>query len=99
MRRFGSHVGEVVHGRAYISSGYVAAAQRVAMGRHIHSLGGRYIAATDVGTTVDDLTYVRAETPHVTGLPEEWGGLGDTSVLTGLTVYLGMKAGAEAVWG
>src|SRR5436309_1940806 len=70
-----------------------------AMGRYIHSLGGRYIAATDVGTTVDDLTYVRAETPHVTGLPEEWGGLGDTSVLTGLTVYLGMKAGAEAVWG
>ncbi len=70
-----------------------------AMGRFIHSLGGRYIAATDVGTTVDDLTYVRAETPHVTGLPEEWGGLGDTSVLTGLTVYLGMKAGAEAVWG
>lgn len=70
-----------------------------AMGRFIHSLGGRYIAATDVGTTVDDLTYVRSETPHVTGLPEEWGGLGDTSVLTGLTVYLGMKAGAEAVWG
>lgn len=70
-----------------------------AMGRFIHSLGGRYIAATDVGTTVDDLTHVRAETPYVTGVAEEWGGLGDTSVLTGLTVYLGMKAGAEAVWG
>jgi len=69
------------------------------MGRFIESLGGRYICATDVGTTANDLMYVRAETPHVTGLPEAWGGLGDTSVLTGRTVYLGMKAGAEAVWG
>jgi len=70
-----------------------------AMGRCIQSLGGRYIAATDVGTTSDDITYVRAETPWVTGVPEAWGGLGDTSLLTSLTVYLGMKAGAEAVWG
>lgn len=70
-----------------------------AMGRFIQSLGGRYIAATDVGTTGDDLTYIRLETPHVTGIAPEWGGLGDTSILTGLTVYLGMKAGAEAVWG
>jgi leucine dehydrogenase len=70
-----------------------------AMGRFIQSLGGRYIAATDVGTTSEDLMSVRMETPYVTGMPEAWGGLGDTSVLTGLTVYLGMKAGAEATWG
>jgi leucine dehydrogenase len=70
-----------------------------AMGRFIQSLGGRYICATDVGTSAADLMHVRTETPHVTGLPEAWGGLGDTSVLTGLTVYLGMKAGAESVWG
>jgi leucine dehydrogenase len=70
-----------------------------AMGRFIHSFGGRYICATDVGTTSEDLTHVRLETPYVTGISEAWGGLGDTSLLTGLTVYLGMKAGAEAVWG
>ncbi|HZT08720.1 MAG TPA: Glu/Leu/Phe/Val dehydrogenase [Chloroflexota bacterium] len=70
-----------------------------AMGRFIHSLGGRYICATDVGTSAADLQHVRAETPWVTGLPEAWGGLGDTSILTGRTVYLGMKAGAEEVWG
>jgi leucine dehydrogenase len=70
-----------------------------ALGRFIQSLGGRYVCATDVGTTSDDLTWVRAETPYVTGLAEAWGGLGDTSVLTGTTVYLGMKAAAEAVWG
>jgi leucine dehydrogenase len=70
-----------------------------AMGRFIQGLGGRYVAATDIGTTVDDLISVRMETPFVTGLPEAWGGLGDTSILTGLTVYLGMKAGAEACWG
>lgn len=70
-----------------------------AMGRFIHSLGGRYICATDLGISAEDLKHVRAETPYVTGLPEAWGGLGDTSILTGLTVYLGMKAAAEAVWG
>jgi leucine dehydrogenase len=70
-----------------------------ALGRYIQSLGGRYVAATDVGTTSDDITQVRLETPYVTGVPEAWGGLGDTSILTGLTVYLGMKAGAEAAWG
>jgi leucine dehydrogenase len=70
-----------------------------AMGRYIQSLAGRYVAATDIGTTVDDLISVRMETPYVTGLPEAWGGLGDTSILTGLTVYLGMKAGAAACWG
>jgi leucine dehydrogenase len=70
-----------------------------AMGRFIQSLGGRYICATDIGTTAADLMHVRTETPYVTGLPEAWGGLGDTSILTGLTVYLGMKSGAEAVWG
>ncbi len=70
-----------------------------ALGRCIQSLGGRYVAATDVGTTGEDLSYVRLETPHVTGIAPEWGGLGDTSILTGLTVYQGMKAGAEAVWG
>lgn len=70
-----------------------------AVGRFIQSLGGRYVAATDIGTTSEDLTHVRKETPYVTGMSEAWGGLGDTSVLTGLTVYLGMKATAEAAWG
>jgi leucine dehydrogenase len=70
-----------------------------AMGRFIQSLAGRYICATDIGTTTEDLMYVRTETPYVTGLPEAWGGLGDTSLLPGLTVYLGMKAAAEAAWG
>ena len=33
------------------------------------------------------------------GLPLSMGGSGDTSVLTGLGVYLGMKACAKALWG
>ena len=70
-----------------------------AMGRQIEALGGRYICATDIGTTAQDLQFVRRETRHVTGLPEAWGGLGDTSVLTGLTVFLGMKAAAAEAWG
>ncbi|MGQ0676008.1 MAG: Glu/Leu/Phe/Val dehydrogenase dimerization domain-containing protein, partial [Rhodospirillales bacterium] len=35
-----------------------------AMGRAVESLGGRYIIADDVGTTLDDLAVMRAETRH-----------------------------------
>ena len=70
-----------------------------AYGRHVDSLAGRYITTTDVGTTTRDLETLRLETRHVVGLPTTSGGSGDTSVLTGLGVYLGMKACAKSVWG
>ena len=35
-----------------------------AMGRAVESMGGRYIIADDVGTTLDDLAVMRAETRH-----------------------------------
>ncbi|MCC6469763.1 MAG: Glu/Leu/Phe/Val dehydrogenase [Alphaproteobacteria bacterium] len=35
-----------------------------AMGRAVESLGGRYIIADDVGTTLDDLAVMRQETSH-----------------------------------
>ena len=46
-----------------------------------------------------DLEYIAQETEHVVGLPESLGGSGDTSLMTGLGVYLGMKAAAKATWG
>jgi leucine dehydrogenase len=67
-----------------------------AHGRHIHRLGGRYITAEDVGTAPADMAYVRAETPHVTGLP---GKSGDPSPLTAYGVYRGMQACARRRWG
>ncbi|CAI8003659.1 Leucine dehydrogenase [Geodia barretti] len=70
-----------------------------AYGRSVDTLGGRYLTTTDVGTTARDLEFMRQETRHVTGLPVSLGGSGDTSIMTGLGLYMGMKACAEEVWG
>ena len=70
-----------------------------AYGRFVNTLGGRYLTTTDVGTTGRDLENIRQETTHVTGLPISLGGSGDTSIMTGLGLYMGMKACAEEVWG
>ena len=70
-----------------------------AYGRFVDTLGGRYLTTTDVGTTGRDLEYMRQETAHVMGLPLSLGGSGDTSIMTGLGLYMGMKACAEEVWG
>ena len=45
------------------------------------------------------MVHVAKETDHVVGLPIENGGSGETSVMTGLGVYLGMKAAALEKWG
>ena len=70
-----------------------------AFARHVDTLAGRYITTTDVGTTSRDLEYIAMETEYVTGLPLSLGGSGDTSVLTGVGIFQGMKACAKAVWG
>ncbi|HEY5335073.1 MAG TPA: Glu/Leu/Phe/Val dehydrogenase dimerization domain-containing protein, partial [Mycobacteriales bacterium] len=70
-----------------------------AYGRFVESLGGRYYTACDVGTYVSDMDVVARESRFVTGRSEEHGGAGDSSVLTALGVFQGMRAGAEAVWG
>ena len=69
-----------------------------AFGRFVDTLGGRYLATTDVGSTGRDLEYMHQETEHVVGLPTSAGGSGDTSIMTGLGVYMGMKACAREVW-
>ena len=70
-----------------------------AFGRFVDTLGGRYLATTDVGSTGRDMEYIHQETKHVVGLPTSAGGSGDTSIMTGLGVYMGMKACAREVWG
>lgn len=69
-----------------------------AMGRAIDRLGGNYITAEDVGTTVADFAEVRKETCHVVGLPTELGGSGDPSPTTALGVYYGLLAAAAHRW-
>lgn len=68
-------------------------------GAFVDTLGGRYLTTTDVGTSTRDLEDIRLETKHVLGLPVAAGGSGDTSIMTGLGIYMGMKACAREVWG
>jgi leucine dehydrogenase len=71
-----------------------------ALGRFVDSLGGRYLAAEDVGTSTADAELVALETDHITGLPIERGGSGDPSPMTAWGVFCGMRAAlAEAGMG
>ncbi len=63
-----------------------------AYGRFVQGLGGRYITAEDVGTTVRDMEWVRMETDFVTGISRALGGSGDPSPVTALGTYEGIKA-------
>ncbi len=67
-------------------------------GQYVHSLGGLYITAEDVGIDVEDCETVRVETPWVTGVSEALGGSGDPSPVTALGVLQGMKAAAMRKW-
>jgi valine dehydrogenase (NAD+) len=70
-----------------------------AYGRFVESLNGRYITACDIGTYSQDMDIVARECRHVTGRTEPHGGAGDSSVLTALGVFQGMRAAAEHAWG
>jgi len=70
-----------------------------AYGRFVQSLGGRYYTACDVGTYTWDMDFVARETRFVTGRSVEYGGAGDSSILTAWGVFQGMRAAAEHKWG
>lgn len=67
-------------------------------GRFVEGLGGRYITAEDVGTSVRDMEWIRQETKFVTGIRSR-GGSGDPSPFTAYGVYHGMKAAAKKTYG
>lgn len=64
-------------------------------GRFVDGLGGRYITAEDVGTSVKDMEWVRMETSFVTGISRALGGSGDPSPVTAFGVFMGMKAAVK----
>ena len=68
-------------------------------GEFVHSLGGRYITAEDVGMDTSDMDLVRTVTPYVTGISEEKGGAGNPSPITAYGVFMGMKAAAKFKFG
>jgi len=67
-----------------------------AHGRAVESLGGRYITAEDVGTSVEDMDYIHMETGHVVGMA---GKSGDPSPITAFGTYRGIKACALKRYG
>lgn len=69
-----------------------------AMGDFVHSLGGRYITAEDVGTSVADIRAMARRTPHVAGLDDNEHG-GDPSPSTAYGVFLGIRAAARHRYG
>jgi len=71
----------------------------LAYGREVNTLGGRYVTAEDVGTTVEDMVLVSKETPYVSGLPFDLGGSGDPSPATARGVMAALRAIGERLWG
>jgi leucine dehydrogenase len=67
-----------------------------AHGRFVDSLGGRYITAEDVGTSVEDMDFVHMETNHVTGIGSKSG---DPSSVTAHGVFRAIEASAHERWG
>ena len=68
-------------------------------GEFVHSLGGKYLTAEDVGMETSDMDLVRTVTPYVTGISEEKGGAGNPSPITAYGVFMGMKAAAKFAYG
>jgi len=67
-----------------------------AHGRLIESLGGKYIAGEDVGTSPADIEIVALETRHVAGRRDLSG---DPSPVTARGVFRAMQASAKYRWG
>ena len=67
-----------------------------AHGRFVDSLGGRYVTAEDVGTSVEDMDFVHMETTHVAGIGSKSG---DPSSVTAHGVFRAIQASACEKWG
>lgn len=65
-----------------------------AMGDFVHAQGGRYVAAEDSGTGVEDLRRMATRTPHVSGIDDNEHG-GDPSPSTAYGVFLGIRAAVQ----
>ncbi len=69
------------------------------LGKFINRLGGKYITGEDVGTTLQDMEYIRMETEHVVTLPTYLGGAGDIAPMTALGTIRAMQACCNRVYG
>jgi leucine dehydrogenase len=69
------------------------------LGRVVDQLGGKYITAEDVGTSVLDLDLVARETKWVTGRAREVGGSGDPSPFTALGAFVSIQTALKEATG
>lgn len=67
-----------------------------AHGRFVDTLGGRYITAEDVGTSMSDMEFVARETKYAAGLAAKSG---DPSPVTAHGVFRAILASAKTCWG
>ena len=70
-----------------------------AFGKFVDSLNGRFYTGTDMGTSIDDFIHASKETQCIVGIPEAYGGGGDSSIPTALGVIYGIKATNKVVFG
>lgn len=70
-----------------------------AYGQFVDSLNGRFYTGTDMGTTMDDFVQAAKETNFINGIPEEFGGGGDSSIPTAEGVLYGLKATNKYLFG
>lgn len=70
-----------------------------ALGSFIETLKGRYYTGTDVGTVGMDFVSAAKQSSYFVGLPEEYGGSGNSAIITAYGVWKGIKATAKEVFG
>jgi leucine dehydrogenase len=70
-----------------------------AFGTFVETLKGRFYTGTDVGTVGMDFVSAAKQTDYLVGLPEEYGGSGNSAVITAFGVWKAMKATALEVFG
>jgi len=66
-----------------------------AFGKAVHTLGGKYIVAEDVGVSPADMEIIKTQTPYVAGLNSGEAASGDPSPITAKGVFLGLRAAAK----
>lgn len=70
-----------------------------AFARYVEALNGRFSTGTDVGTTFEDFIIARKETQYVGALPEEYGGGGNSGIITAFGTWKAVKAVAKESFG
>jgi leucine dehydrogenase len=70
-----------------------------AFGNFIETLSGRFYTGTDVGTVGMDFVSAAKQTSYLVGLPEEYGGSGNSAVITAFGVWKAIKATAKELFG